>query len=335
MTSPSPRSRFRRRARARSSVGVSAGRLVEVDRRAGQLRHRALDARPVLVRELAGAQVRLVHAPERGNHAQRQLLRRHFHAEDRRRHALLDRGVLGDVHGERRLAHRRASRDHDEVAGLQAGGLAVELREAGRHAAHLARVLVQRVEPVDRLRQDVADRDEARTAAAAALGDLEHAPLGLVHEFVRGAAAPVGRGSRDLGASRDELPQDRALADDLGIGADVGRGRRVARDRAEVGEPADLLEPALALEVLGDRDGVAGPADLHDLDDRLEDEPVVAAVEVRGHDDVGDRVPGVGIEHQPAEHGLLRLDRVGRRADLVLAEDGDHRPGSSTLRRPP
>ncbi len=30
------------------------------------------------------------------------------------------------------------------------------------HAAHLARVLVQRVEPVDRLRQDVADRDESR-----------------------------------------------------------------------------------------------------------------------------------------------------------------------------
>ncbi len=98
---------------------------------------------------------------------------------------------------------------------------------------------------------------------------------------LRRPAAPVGRRGRDFVAGGDELPEDRALADDLGVGADVRRRRRVAGDRAEVGEAADLLEPALALEVLGNRDGVAGAADLRDFHDRLEDEPVVAAVEIR------------------------------------------------------
>src|SRR5512137_1220963 len=108
---------FRRRERAA---------VVDVDRRRLHLRDRAVDAGPVFVAEVARAHVALVDATERRNHAERELLTRHFHREDRDRLVVGDRRVLGDVERERRLAHRRPARDDDEIARLQPGGHLVE-----------------------------------------------------------------------------------------------------------------------------------------------------------------------------------------------------------------
>ena len=53
------------------------------------------------------------------NMRKRKLLRRHFHAEDRGRNLVADRGVLRNVDRQRRFAHRRPARDDDELAALQ------------------------------------------------------------------------------------------------------------------------------------------------------------------------------------------------------------------------
>ena len=104
--------------------------------------------------------------PERSHHTHRQLLAAHFHAEDRHRHLLPDGHILGDVHGERGLAHRRAAGDDDQVAGLQAGGHVVQIGEAGGDAGDRRLGTEQRVDAVDRLGQQRL-ADDARLAGRA------------------------------------------------------------------------------------------------------------------------------------------------------------------------
>ena len=54
-----------------------------------------------------------------------------------------------------------------------------------------------------------------------------------------------------------------------------------------------------------------------ELGDGFEDQLMIAAIEVVGDQAIGDRVPGAVVEHQAAEHRLLRFDRVRRHPDLV------------------
>ncbi len=148
----------------------------------------------------------------------------------------------------------------------------------------------------------------------ALFGDLEDHAFGVVDELVRRAAFVfVGTGG-NFATDADQLPQQRALAHDVGIRADVvGRGR-VARKAREIREPAGFFFLALADQVLGERDGVARLTPRGKLGDGLENDLVVATVEVVGQQAVGDGVPGAVVEQQAAEHGLLGLERVRRNA---------------------
>ncbi len=85
-------------SRPRTDLGRrQAGRVVDVNGRIRHQLHGGIDSRPVFIREVTGAKVRLIDAAQRGNHAKRQLLRRHFHRENRGRHLRADRRVLGDI----------------------------------------------------------------------------------------------------------------------------------------------------------------------------------------------------------------------------------------------
>ncbi len=66
----------------------------------------------------------------RAHHAQHQRLRAHFQAEHPHRQFLLQRHVLGDVHRQRRFAHRRPRRDDDHFAAMQTVRHPVQIREA-------------------------------------------------------------------------------------------------------------------------------------------------------------------------------------------------------------
>ena len=65
------------------------------------------------------------------------------------------------------------------------------------------------------------------------------------------------------------------------------------------------------------------------LRDVAVDQPVVGAVEIRLRDEVGDAVPRRVLQQQPAQHRLLRLDRVRRKLDqldLVVLQRSGRRP---------
>ena len=86
----------------------------------------------------------------------------------------------------------------------------------------------------------------------------------------------------------------------------------------KIGEPAHLIEQSLALEDAGQGDRIAGLVALDQAGGGRENQPVIVAVEIIGDDAVGDLVPGRGVDHQPAEHRLLRLDRMRRQAQAVV-----------------
>ena len=121
---------------------------------------------PFVVAQSAGAQPALVDAPERADHAQRQLRGAHFHREHQHRQLFVDRHRLGDVDRQRGLAHRRARRQDDQIAFLQARRHAVEVEEAGANAGDfLGAVLGQLGDAVDQLHRQLVDADEALLVA--------------------------------------------------------------------------------------------------------------------------------------------------------------------------
>ncbi len=200
----------------------------------------------------------LIDASERGDHAQRQRFRRHFHAEDGARLVRAERGVLGDVDGQRGLAHGRPARNDDQVAGLQTRGHFIEFLESGCDAGHLAVGVIQLVDAIDHVRQNALDRSESDFAARTALGDFEHRALGFIDDFARFAPFRLERRADDEIARGDELAQHRALAHDVRIGANVGGGGRIARQRSQVGQAANLIQKPVALQMSGQGDGIAG-----------------------------------------------------------------------------
>ena len=100
------------------------------------------------------------------------------------------------LHDERRLSHRRARGDDDEVAGLEAAGDLVEVLEARRRAGERGALERQPVELVELVVEDLLDRAEVLLAVV--VGDLEHRALGALDEVARRAVAARRRspGSR-------------------------------------------------------------------------------------------------------------------------------------------
>ena len=175
------------------------------------------------------------------------------------------------------LPDRRAGREDDQVALLEAGRQRVEVREAGADAADLAAVGVEVVEPVvgvveeglERAEPDVdpllADREELGFGAIDRLLDL-----GRV--LVADAGDPAGRA--------DQVAQDGLALDDPGVLGGVDGGGRLVRQAREVGTPADRVELLAPFERLGDGDDVDRLAPLEEVEDGRVDPPVGLAVEV-------------------------------------------------------
>src|SRR5207237_1100946 len=63
-----------------------------------------------------------------------QFVRGHLQAKRTERDVVVERRVFGDVHRQRRLAHRGPGGDHDHVAGVQAGRERVEVVKSGGNA---------------------------------------------------------------------------------------------------------------------------------------------------------------------------------------------------------
>ena len=215
--------------------GVSSMYIGASDRAfiAGAIRAKSISSRK------PAAQPLRVDVGDAREQAQDELLLAHLEAEDADALALLDRGVLGDVEREARLADGRAGGDDDQVALLEPGGQRVEVGEAGADAADLAAVGVEVVEPVVGVVEERLER--AEPGVDALLADREQLRLGPVDRLLdlgRVLVADPG----DPAGRADQVPQDRLALDDPGVLGDVDRGRRLVRQAREVGPAADRLE---------------------------------------------------------------------------------------------
>ncbi len=279
--------------------------------RVGELRGGLEDLRPTLLGDPPLAQLLAFDARLGGDEALGQLRLRHLQREQRHGAAVLERGVLGDVAYERALAHRRAGRHDDQVAGLEAAGDLVEVLEARGSPGQRGSFQRQTVELVELLVQDVLDLAEVFLAVVA--GDLEHRLLGLLDEVARRAGV-ADHALLDFVGALQQPAQQGHLAHDLGVAAGVTGCRHEARQLVHGGGSPDLLQVARLAQTVGHRQHVDGLAGLVEVEHRLVDRPVALAVEVPGTQALLDheRVQGAVREQDRPQHRLLGLEVVGR-----------------------
>ena len=241
---------------------AEVGGVVDEERRLGELVAGLQHLVPVLV-DVALAEAVGGDPRPRGDEAVGELRLRHLEREEGDRPLRLPGDVLGDVADEARLAHRRAGREDDQVAGLKAAGDLVELLEAGRRAGHLRLAAGELVELVELDVEDLLERAEVPGLLGA--GDVEQQHLGLLDEVLGLALATLDRLLDPLGGA-EQPPQHRVLLDDLGVVAGVAGDRRRRGERVDGVLAADLLELALAAQELGDGQRVDGLGALVEID---------------------------------------------------------------------
>ena len=175
-----------------------AAGLVDIERQALQLDRDVLDGLEIGLGDAAAPDVARRNAGALGDDTGGELLGRHFQREEAddaavdggdvavgARLAALGLGdVVGDVGGERGLAHAGAAGDDDQVGRLQAAHLGVEVFQAGGEAGQLAVALVGAGRHVDRGGERLGEALEAR-AEAAGLGDLVELALGVLDLLAR------------------------------------------------------------------------------------------------------------------------------------------------------
>ena len=142
--------------------------------------------------------------------------------------------VLGDVRDQRRLSHRRARGDDDQVARLKAARQLVEVLEARRRAGQRRLRRRQPVELVGLLVEDLGDRAELLLAIV--VRHLEHRALGPLDQIARRRLARQ-HARLDLVGGGQQRAQLRVVAHDLPVLAGVTRRPAPSR-RARRSPPA-------------------------------------------------------------------------------------------------
>ena len=215
---------------------------------------------------------------------------------------MLDGGRAREVQREGGLADRRARRDHDHLTAVQTLGELVELVEPGGDAGHALALGTGGLDLVHGVLEDAGQGHVV--LGLAVLGDLVDLGLGLVDDLLDLAVLLLTE-LDDLGAGRDQPPQDGLLMHDLGVETGVG-GRGDGLDQlvqhCRAAHPGELLA---LVEQVGHGDGVGRLAASVEVDDRLVDHLVRGLVEVMAAQDldhIGDRVLG---EHHAAQDGLF------------------------------
>jgi hypothetical protein len=233
---------------------------------------------------------------------------------------VLDGGVLRDVHHQRRLPHRGAGGDDDQIAVLESGRHLVEVAVARRDAGEAGSRLLQPLDVLERRPQDLLDPDEP--LALVALRDLEDARLGLVEDLLDFALALLVDVADDLRGRVDQAPQQRLLAHDARVVLDVGGGRHRVEELRQVLQAADAVELAGLLELLADRDHVDHVPALEEPGHRPEHPAVGLTEEHRVVDVLDGARDRVAVDQHPAEHRDLGFRRGRGTAVVARVRDG-------------
>ncbi len=223
--------------------------------------------------------------------------------------------MAGDVGGERRLTHRGAAGDDDEVGRLQAAHALVEIGETGGEAGEAAVAAIGVRRHVDGVGEGCGERLEAR-AEAARLGKLVELLLGLL-DLVGGGGVDgriEGRVDHDL-ADRDELAADGEVVDGAAVILGVDDGGGVGGEAAKILRHGQLADGLGAVEEGLQRDrgrALAGPDQLGGV---VVNAAVQRVVKMLRLEEAGNAVAGLVIDEDRAEEGLLGLKIVRRGAE--------------------
>ena len=248
-------------------------KILRFAQRADRLRQPA----PVALAEEAAAQPVRVDPRLAGQHAQEQLLLRHFEAEEADGHVGLGADVLRHVQHQAGLAHRRPRRDDDQVAGCRPEVISSRsVKPVGTPVTSSLRECSFSI--VSRL-PCARSRSETKPSRTLSSAIAKIALLGLVEDQVGFVLGLVG-GRENLVGREDQVPERRLLLDDPRVVLDVGRARHAVDERRDVGRAADFVELARAPELFLQRDQIDRVAALDELDHLVEDAAVRVAEEV-------------------------------------------------------
>ncbi|CAB4937000.1 unannotated protein [freshwater metagenome] len=242
-----------------------------------------------------------------GEQAHDDLVTAHLEGEDDAGETVLDRGGSADIKAQGRLAERWSCRDDDELAGVKAVRQFVELNESGGNTDHLATAVRDRLDLVQGLAHDVAQRKVI--LARAAIGDVVDLGLRAVDHVVDITGSGVAH-LHDSGAGLDEAAQDCLLADDAPVIAAIRGCRHHGDERVEVGGAADAGDVTALRELGSNGHRVSGLALAVKIEDGAVDGLVGRAVEIaftHDLDDIGDGI--LAQEHGPNDR-LLGSDVV-------------------------
>ena len=263
---------------------VRAGRVVDEQRRAHQLRRGHLQALPLLGIEIAGAEFLAVHARAGAQHAREQRLLRHFERKDGHRLIQLGRHVLGDIQGQGGLPHGRPRRQDDQLAGVHPAGHLVQLAEAGADALDPLARIEERVQAALVFVDDLSRSDQPGLDLR--LAQLEQRLFGA-GQNLRRLLVGVDAAVHQVLRGEDDLAQNRLVLDDADVAFDVERLRQPVVERDEVAQAVAGFELAAGHQFVGQRYAIDLLAALVDLGHAGEDAPVLLHAEVVGVERAG------------------------------------------------
>ena len=180
----------------------------------------------------------------------------------------------------------------------------------------------ERIKPVHRPGQQLSDAHEAAPHASAAFGDVKHLPFRVVDQFLGTASFRAKCRFRQFTAHADKMPEHRTLAHDVGIGAHIVCRGCIAGQGRQIGETTGLLQLVAALQPFGQRHRIEGGVTIGESSYGAEYEPVVLTVEILFPQAVRHLFPGGVIQHQAAQHRLLRFHRMGRHTHGLYRRGG-------------
>ena len=190
---------------------------------------------PLVLIQIAGAKLLLIHARPGANHTSEQRFARHFEREHR--HGLLlfgiHRHVLRDVQRQRRLAHGRPRGQNHQFAFVQPAGHFIQLQEAGAEALDALAGIEKGVDAAFELVQNLLGVHQR--VAGARVAHLEQALFGAGQDLV-GLFLADNAAVDQIARRKDDAPQDRFVLDDADVAVQIRERRQAFVERNQVGD---------------------------------------------------------------------------------------------------
>src|SRR5260221_1382569 len=290
----------------------NSGRVIDEQERIRKFLHGADYFLHVVGPERAGAHLVRINNRARTEQALQQGLTRHFEREDADHLAVVDGGILGNVHGESGLAHGRARRENDEVGFLEAAGFLVKIGVVGGEASDALAALQQSVDRAKGVANDLLDSLEA--LANTLLGQLTNGSFRVIHDLVGGIGLLAGFGDGGI-CTAAQPAQNSVFADDSDV---VLNGRAVGHAVEQSGDVADIadgLQILLLLQLFDQRDDVNGPRRFGQIHHARIDAAVRVDGKVFGLQVLAGVVESVIVEQYSAQDGALGFNVRRQTAD--------------------